>query len=90
MRSDQDSELALALDIGQHLPNSHAGNRIETRGGLIQEKNLGAVHQPPRNFQPAPHSTGECFRLRRAPFGEIDQVQEFIDILPALGRRNVV
>src|SRR5436305_4731265 len=38
MRGDQNRELTLALDVGQHLPNGNAGNGVEPGRGLVQKK----------------------------------------------------
>src|SRR5438270_543501 len=71
VRCNQNRQLAMALDVGQHLPHSHTRDWIKAGGRLVQEENLGAVYQASRNFQPSAHATRQSLGLSISPFGEI-------------------
>src|SRR5208282_3352925 len=90
VRSDQDGQLALRLDVCQHLPHRHARHRIQPRRRLVQKKNLRTMHQPPRNLQPPPHPARERFGLRSPPLRQIDGLQQLFNRLLALLRRDVI
>ena len=57
MRGNQDGELAIRLDISQHLPHRDAGNRVQSGRRLIEKENLRAVHEAASNFQAAAHAS---------------------------------
>src|SRR5262249_501428 len=90
MRGDQDRELAFVLDVGQHLPDGDAGDRIQAGGGLIEKEDAGAVDEAASDFQPAPHAAGERFGLRIAPLGQVHQLKQTVNRSFALFRRNVI
>ena len=87
---DQDGELALALDVGQHFPDGHAGDGIESGGGFVEKKDSRAVDQAAGDFQAPPHAAGQSLGLSGAPLGQIDQFQEFVDRGFPLLRGNIV
>ena len=80
VRRDQHGEPAPVLDGGQHLPHGDARNRIEAGGRLVEEEDFRVVHQSARDLQPPPHAAGERLRLRAAPLGEIDGLQQLVDV----------
>src|SRR5260370_12764301 len=88
--SDQDRELAVFLDVGEHFQTWDARGRIKTGGRVIQKENSWTVHQSARNFQPPAHSSRERFSLGGAPLGEIHQLQKLVDGLLALFRGNII
>src|SRR5690242_10515111 len=90
MRGDEDREPAACFDVAQHLPHRDARNRIQAGGGLIKKENPGAVHQPARNLQAAPHAAGKRLGLRRPPLRKVHQFQQFVHVLLAFAGRNVV
>src|SRR5215468_9666870 len=51
MRRNQNRELSLVLDVGEHLPNRDARNWIESRRRLVEKENLRTMYEPARNLQ---------------------------------------
>ena len=90
MRCDQNRELPLLLDVGEHLPNGHARNGVQPGRRLIEKENLGAVHQAARDLKPPPHSSRQGLCLCPSPLCEVHQFEEFINRLLTLRRGHVV
>ena len=90
MSGNQHGEIAFFFDTGDHLPHSHARDRIKPGGGLVKEKDFWPVHQPPRNLQAAAHASGKISRGCIAPLREINQLQQLMDrVFPVIGGNAV-
>ncbi len=86
MRGDEDGEVALALEAGEHFPDGDARDGVEAGGGLVEEEDFWLVDQPAGDFQPPPHAAGEHFHGLVRPLGEIDGGEQFVDGAPRFSR----
>ena len=87
---NEDGELPVLFDVGQHFPHGHTGNRIEPGGRLIEKENTRAVYQSPGDLQAPAHATRKSFSLGPAPLGQIYNFEQFVNCLFPLPCGHIV
>src|SRR5690606_1812878 len=61
---------ALSLEGAEALPEELAGLRVEARGGLVEDEELGTADEGAGHGQPALHAAGEGVDLLAGLFGQ--------------------
>src|SRR5581483_6878487 len=90
MRRDEHGQVALVLDLREHLPHRHTRYGIETGCRLVEKENLRVVHQSACDLQSPAHAAGESLSLRPAPLAEVHCLEQFVNIALAVFGRNPV
>ena len=65
-------------------------NRIDSRRRLVEEEDIGVVHQRAGDVQPLPHATGICLHMVSLPASQADQFDELRDPDPLHPRRDAI
>jgi len=79
VRRDQDRQVALALDLGEHLPDRDPRHRIETGGRLVEKEDARLVDQAAGDFDAPPHAARQVLHLRLAPLRQLDRLEQLVD-----------
>jgi hypothetical protein len=87
VRREQD-RLALAQQHAQLLPHLVARLRVEAGGGLVEEDEVGIVHQRAREHEAALHAAGELLDAARGAPLERGELEEPRQALLDLGLRK--
>src|SRR6185312_14236612 len=90
MRGDQHGQMALLLDIGNHLPDGDARNGIKAGSRLVEKENFWSMHQATSYLQPSPHAAGKISSRSIAPLLQINQGEQLIDRRLTLSRGNAI
>ena len=65
-----------ADQVREQAPELAAGDRVDAGGGLVEEQDLGRVHQAARQRQLLLHAAGEAVRLPVAELGEAHPLEQ--------------
>ena len=91
VRGQEDGEIALGLDLAQHLPDRHPRHRVEAGGGLVEEEDPRLVHEAAGDLHAPAHAAGEVLHRSRPPLGELHGREQLVDqpdaLAPAARRR---
>ena len=90
VRRDEHGELALLLDVAQHLPHRHARHRIEAGGRLVEKEHARLVDEPARDLHAPPHAAREILDLLVGPLRQLDRLEQFADEAVAALARHAV
>ena len=66
---------------GHHVLKAHPLLRVQTGGGLVEEKHLRVPQQRLGNAGPAHHAPGEGFYPAVRPITQVHQIQHPVDLL---------
>ena len=86
VRRDEDREVALLLDLLQHLPDGDARDRIEAGRRLVEEEDARLVDQAARDLDAAPHAARQVLHLLVGPLRELDGLEQLGDELSCASR----
>src|SRR5262249_52486526 len=67
VRGDEDGQIALALDVVEHLPDGNAGNGIKAGRRFVEKEYFRAVDESACDFEAAPHAPRKSLGLGAAP-----------------------
>ena len=78
---------ALLLEPVEAIPEHVARLRVEAGRRLVEQEQLGVVHQRAGDRQPALHAARERLDLRLAPLVQLDEVEELFgrDLITSFG-----
>ena len=82
VRGQQDG-LAAAAELEDEVLHLPRADRVEARGRLVEDEQLGVVHQRLRESEPARHALRELARRAVRDLGEADHLEQFVGAAPA-------
>ena len=77
LRREEDRR-ALAVDPAQLLPDRQPAGRVEAGGRLVEEQDLGLVHERRREVEPALHAAGVALDHAVGGVLELDQLEQLL------------
>jgi hypothetical protein len=81
LRREEDGD-AVPDQFADRLPHRPAAARVQARGGLIEEDDLGTADQGHREVEPAPHPAGQGRRGLVRGFGQVEPLDELVHASP--------
>jgi hypothetical protein len=84
VRRHEDRGAFAAQRVDQR-PQLLAHLRVQADRRLVEQQQPRAVDEPARDQQPPPHAARQLVDLRRAPVGEVGDLERALDRRPALG-----
>ena len=88
MRGQQQCRSA-ALQLIQPIPHHVPRLRIEARRRLVEQNQIGLVHERARNRQAPLHAARQRLDLRGGAIGQLDELEQFVRALPGDVPRNI-
>ena len=79
MGGDEDGDIIVAREIGEDLPEAVPRHRVDTRGRLIEDENIGRMDHRHRQRQPLPDAKRQVVRQRVHDRAKIETLRHFGD-----------
>ncbi|MNC30641.1 hypothetical protein D3C75_789300 [compost metagenome] len=80
-----DGQAQALVDVAQQFKNGSGGLRVQRRGGLVAQQDLGVMHQRPGNAHALLLPAGQLRRVHVVLFLQADQLQQFAYLALAFG-----
>ncbi len=90
VRGDEDRHALVARKIDQQFPETVPSNRIDARGGLVEDQDLRLVQHRHRQRQPLPQAHGQRLGQGVEVRFQAEAGHQVLDALPRLLGRQVV
>ena len=84
----QDERHAALLQPVEAVPDDVAGLRVEAGGRLVEQQQLGLVDERAGDREPALHAARQRLDLVAGTLGELDEVEQLVELRPQLAARE--
>ena len=85
---EEDGHPQFGVEPADLRPHAVAAGRVQSRGGLVEEEDLGVVHQGGGQIEPALHPAGVRADAPVDGPTDVDQIQNVAESGPDLGRSS--